>query len=138
MQLAPINMTTSNTSTTEPLTARTLPARQDTTGYFGRRDDLHLKWHGIVDRLETFFRDRIAGMRLKIDRAITSGLQQSDHQLLADVISHESKLVDEQLRSYFNMNQERLIEELNTKVVFKDSEIRRLETSLHEHLKASD
>ena len=34
------------------------------------------------------------------------------------------------------MNQERLIEELNGKVIYKDSEIRRLETSLHEQLKA--
>ena len=97
MQLAPINMTSSNTSTTEMMTARTFPAapRQDTTGYFGRRDNLHLKWHGIVDKLESFFQDRITSMRHKIDKMIPSSLKETDHQILSDLLSQEFKLVDD-------------------------------------------
>jgi hypothetical protein len=106
--------------------------RQDTTGYFGRRDDVHLKWHGIIDKLEAFFKDRIQGFRRKVDHIVPAGLKHADHIMLHDVINHESQLVDESIRSYININQEKLVEELNAKVAYKDSEIQRLETSLHE------
>jgi predicted nucleic acid-binding Zn-ribbon protein len=57
---------------------------------------------------------------------------------LGDVIRHEGKLIDEQIKSHINMNQEKLIEELNAKVFFKDSELMRLETSYRQALKDLD
>ena len=74
-------------------------------------------------------------MRRQIDRSVPSGLIEADHQILGDVIRYEGKLIDEQIRTYINMNQEKLIEELNAKVFYKESELMRFETNYRQALK---
>ena len=98
----------------------------------GKKSDLERKWHGIIDSLEGFFKERILHLRRKVDLNVPKGLKDADQSILNDAIALETKIIDDQIRMQINMSQEKLIESLNTKLYLKDSELLRVETSLQQ------
>lgn len=115
--------------------------KKEDTGYFGQRKsdgDLRQKWHGIVDSLENHFKSRVAKMRQKVDQLVPVGIKVDGNAILKDVVKEETRHVEERLRKSINLNQEKLIEELNAKLVLKSTEIAKLEANLGQTAKDLD
>ena len=58
----PVVLTTSKTTLTEPYSER-----NDLMHSFGNKSEIQRKWHGIIDSLETFYKDRLSNLRKKVD-----------------------------------------------------------------------